>query len=383
MSFLNVAVLTLTCALCAVLMACGGGQTAASPLQDSSPATPATPAPGVGLTPAPSPTLASAAADAGRAGRKNVLDYGARGDGVADDSAAIRAAIGAASAGGTVFFPSPANFYRISEKIHLTKPIVLLGINALIKNPGASCPIFIDITADDVQVRGLHLIGPQQNCGHAISVGNANGPVKNLKIDDNRIENFYNGITLIETNSFRVVGNTLIGMNYYGILGSAVKNGVIDGNLLWGVSGDNSSGNAYGIVLSRDAQKPTNPRSVDVVVSNNHVQDVPAWECYDTHGGQRISFINNSCKNAKLGINVVFSGLGQDDPNALAPLECEIRGNTIEKTATEPYRDAIVFAGTYTQIATGSITNNLLSGFGQTGIYTVNASVTQANNTRR
>ncbi len=314
---------------------------------------------------------------------KNVLTYGARGDGVADDSAAIQATIDAASSGEVVFLPAPAAFYRISGTIQITKPLTLLGADSLIKNLTDPCPTYIEIMANDVQIRGLHLTGPQQTCGYAIHVGSAGGPLSNIKIENNQLDNFYNGVTLIQVDGLRVSGNALSNMDYYGILGSAVKNGVIDKNTVRGVWGNNSGGNAYGIVLSRDATIPTNPRSTDVVVSNNFVEDVPVWECYDTHGGQRIQFIDNTCKNAKLGINVAFSGKGQDDPDALAPLECEVRGNTVEKNAAEPYRDAIVFAGTYTQTATGSITGNTVIGFGPTGIYTVNANVTQLNNTRK
>jgi Pectate lyase superfamily protein len=360
-------------ALSVLFTACGGGGGDTSSAQASTPVlAPAAPA----RAPAPAP-------GEGPAGSKNVAIYGARGDGIADDSAAIQAAIDAASSGEVVFLPAPANFYMISETIRLTKPLTLLGAKSLIKSPTAACPTFIKIAANDVQVRGLHLTGPQQSCGYAIDVGSAGKPVSNVRIEDNQIENFYNGMSLIEVDGFRLAGNALSDMNYYGIQGSAVKNGVIDGNTVRGISGANTSGNAYGIVLSRNAASPSNPRSTDIVVSNNNVEDVPVWECYDTHGGQRIHFIDNTCKNAKLGINVAFSGKGQDDPDALAPLECEVRGNTIEKNPADPYRDAIVFAGTMTQIATGSITGNLLIGFGSTGIYTVNANVIQTDNVRK
>jgi Pectate lyase superfamily protein len=346
-------------------------------------ASPATTTTATTTAPAPTTTPATPPGAGGApAGTASVAAYGARGDGVADDSAAIQAAIDAAPSGGVVFMPHPANFYRISQAIRISKSLTLSGANSLLKNPTAACPTFIEVSADNVQVLGLHLVGPQQTCGYAIHVGSGGGPYRNIKIEANQIENFHSGIALMQVDGFRVVGNALNDIDYYGVMGSSVKNGLIDRNTIRGVWGRNSGGNAYGIVLSRDAQNSANARSSDVVVSNNAVQDVPVWECFDTHGGQRISFISNSCKNAKLGINVAFSGKGQDDPNALAPLQCEVRGNTVEKNAGEPYRDAIIFAGTFTERATGSITGNAIAGFGQTGIYTVNAEVTQANNVR-
>jgi len=59
--------------------------------------------------------------------RRNVLDFGAVGDGVTDDSAEIQAAIDAAEAdgGGTVYFP--AGVYLIGTKLTVTQPVRLLG----------------------------------------------------------------------------------------------------------------------------------------------------------------------------------------------------------------------------------------------------------------
>jgi hypothetical protein len=293
----------------------------------------------------PSPALAETGVDGGlpdtglgdaSAVYRNVMTYGARGDGVTDDSNAIQMAIDAASAGEVVFLPAPATFYRISS-------------------PDAACPTFLLITSSDVQIRSLSLVGPQQDCGHAIDVGTG-AVIRNVTLTDNRIESFYGGINLTRVDGFRLVNNAIAQMNYFGITTSGSNGGVIDKNTVLGVSGNNAQLNAYGIVATRSASNPSNPRSTNITISNNRVEDVPIWECYDTHGGQA---------------------------DALAPLDCEVRGNTVEKNASEPYRDAIVFAGTQTQYATGSINGNLLIGFGTTGIYVVNTNVAEMNTTRR
>lgn len=62
----------------------------------------------------------------------NVRDYGALGDGINDDTAAIQAAIDAATATNvakTVFFPSviPSQFYKITAPLVCTKPLRLQG----------------------------------------------------------------------------------------------------------------------------------------------------------------------------------------------------------------------------------------------------------------
>jgi Pectate lyase superfamily protein/Periplasmic copper-binding protein (NosD) len=58
----------------------------------------------------------------------NVQDYGAVGDGIHDDTKAIRKAIAATTSkrGGGVFFPQPKNAYRITDTIVINRPSVSL-----------------------------------------------------------------------------------------------------------------------------------------------------------------------------------------------------------------------------------------------------------------
>lgn len=59
-------------------------------------------------------------------GLLNVKDYGAVGDGLHDDTPAIKSAIQASSIGGSVFFP--LGNYLVTEELSITKPLQLFGV---------------------------------------------------------------------------------------------------------------------------------------------------------------------------------------------------------------------------------------------------------------
>lgn len=88
----------------------------------------------------------------------NVMDtaYGAKGDGIADDTAAIVAAITACPAGGTVFFPTPSVKYRCTQTIEITKPIKLMGFNKVYEIEGGLEKANIIEFASGV-LKGIHV----------------------------------------------------------------------------------------------------------------------------------------------------------------------------------------------------------------------------------
>jgi hypothetical protein len=74
----------------------------------------------------------------------NVKDYGAKGDGVTDDTTAIQAAIDAAGVGASVFLPDGR--WKISSALNIEKPISFSGngFNTLIENTGTGVAINLD-----------------------------------------------------------------------------------------------------------------------------------------------------------------------------------------------------------------------------------------------
>lgn len=92
----------------------------------------------------------------------NVKAYGATGDGVTDDTAAIQSAIDAmeAAGGGVVKFPGPATYSVTGLTVADTSGVSVVGDpGAIIDSAGTAAVLRLD-TCTDVLVEGLHIVGP-------------------------------------------------------------------------------------------------------------------------------------------------------------------------------------------------------------------------------
>ena len=110
---------------------------------------------------------------------------------------------------------------------------------------------------------------------------------------------------------------------------------MIDSNTITDLDVDGPLGeNAYGIVASGNLSR-------SIVISNNMVNRAPTWECYDTHDGQSINYLNNTCiAPGRVGINHVNSGVA--DPSG------RVEGNTIDAGGIHTQWNSITFGGSGT-----------------------------------
>ncbi len=92
----------------------------------------------------------------------SVMDYGAKGDGITDDSAAIAAAVASFSAaGGTLFFPGGRS-YRMESVVTLNKPIFVRGggySNTALTRITSASSQFFNVTAPGCVARDLRMVG--------------------------------------------------------------------------------------------------------------------------------------------------------------------------------------------------------------------------------
>ena len=211
----------------------------------------------------------------------------------------------------------------------ISKPLTLVGATI---TTGRSREGVI-VTANNVTLRGLRIIGPQASTydGSEVGIevrGSAASPVYNLVIRDSVLRRFgYGGMHVRYVRDFTIRDNLIEDGVYAGIMVLSGVNGQISGNRVEriGVVGAGANGNnAYGIALTQAIA--SSPRSTDITVSGNTVLNVPTWHGLDTHGGARITWTDNIVKGCRDGIFIT----GWPTNRALDNV---IEGNRVEDTS--------------------------------------------------
>jgi hypothetical protein len=89
----------------------------------------------------------------------NVKDYGAKGDGVANDATSIQNAINSCPVGGTVFIPPSTNPYKITSTLTINKAIKFVGANIGVEIKHYGTGAAIKISAWDWSLENIHFSG--------------------------------------------------------------------------------------------------------------------------------------------------------------------------------------------------------------------------------
>lgn len=297
------------------------------------------------------------------------------GDGIADDTVALQALIDATPAGEVLLLPTPINFYKITTWLKITKPIFLTGSGVKIQQTVAGRGALL-VTSSYVTISNLILTGMKYlTQGSNEFAINVLGPVSHIEIVDNIISTWgFYGIFLKSVSRFTIQDNLVSNIFYGGIVGQSISHGAIDSNTVENIM---SSPNAYGIAASRVTddlgELTTQPNSSFVTISNNVVRNVPHWEGIDSHSGQNITITGNTVTGTKYGINVGPSN-NAAGVSTYAPKNIVIRDNVLDHNLPGSTIDpgfmgiglsgAAISIGTALDVATGQITGNTISNYG-------------------
>jgi len=270
----------------------------------------------------------------------NVTDFGATGDGITDDTVAIQAAIDSGVA--SVYFPEGT--YLVTG-LDVTSPIKLYGNGELYKNAVSSDAILY-ITSDDVEIDGLTFTGA--GAGSIIATTNINDnaiyleggdtttQLNNFKVTNCKIDGFAGfGVWIRYCENVWVENNKIQYCGYAGILLTSVVNGFVNSNSVYYIDSNSSTtGDYYGISLSRDPTKPeaNAARTVDVIVSGNVIANVNKWTGIDGHASYKCQIVNNAVYSCYNGIVLQY-----DSSTATYKLPCDdivVSGNIVSGRTT-------------------------------------------------
>ena len=220
------------------------------------------------------------------------------------DCGSLQARIDAASAGSTLRL-SGCSFQAGAT---INKPLTISGGTVRVGRGH----IGLRVTAGNVTVSGVTIIGPNKTSYNAgeygiYALGSAGAPLRGLTIRDVNIGSFGDdGIYAKYVANLLVSGSAIHDIVYAGVIVISGQTGRIENNLIQriGVRGAAAnSNNAYGVALTDQGGSATS----DFAVSGNTVEDVPTWHALDTHGGQRISFTNNTIRRSSRAIFITIS----------------------------------------------------------------------------
>jgi hypothetical protein len=134
----------------------------------------------------------------------NVKDFGAVGDGVADDTDKIQAAINASS---SVYFPSASSgtIYRTTNPINILGNRTIVGDNSwlsIIRSDNLSAPIFQASNSGNIQIENINLRynGTPLSGANAISLDNC----QTCRLQNLWISSSWNGIFLLNGGNIQI-----------------------------------------------------------------------------------------------------------------------------------------------------------------------------------
>lgn len=294
----------------------------------------------------------------------SVKDFGAVGDGVVNDTAAIQAALDASQ---RVTFGSAANSYKVTASLNLQSGHLLDLQGATITMATDQKPMFVATGLDNVTIQGGRFVGKTEatftNTPSSLAICITAANATDLRVTGNRFENFHYSPLMVGSGGNRIEfsGNAVKGPGA-SVLGVDVNRRNCTGATVLGsnirISGNDIYDTATGIIIGQG--------SINIDIVGNIIHDL-----INEHG----IYADTGLKNLTISGNVVrytgIAGAGikvqHYDSFGVMPENIVISGNSVSYTGV----DGILIINTSgtSLYATGvSITGNTIYAAGQNGI---------------
>jgi putative cofactor-binding repeat protein len=295
---------------------------------------------------------------------KNVQDFGAIGDGKADDTMPINKAL---LGGGDVYFPPGT--YRVSATLRVVSGTTLRGagrgvttIQMVTPGHGAT----INVRGDNVVVADLALQGPSpsEDTYTAHETGIRVGPAisttlsRDIQIRDCSIFNYgFHGIELDSVSKANIARNDIHRIGYAGVACLSSYDVIVSENTIESIT-PGTQGDAYGIMFSHwTLQEPSSSRCI---AYGNTILNIPGWSGLDTHNGTFITFANNVIEGCRIGIHAG----GVENAN-VTMRNINIIGNTIVAGRASHLHSGIIVSGRANRYAEKCVVaDNIVDGYG-------------------